>query len=636
MGICLLRTDAFSRLVLIGCLWAAAAANATEWSSYGGDLKSSKYSPLSQIDADNFADLKIAWVWESPDNAMVRSDRKLTPIGYKITPVIADGVLYVSTSLGQVVAIDASTGQQIWQFDSESWKAGRPTNLGFNHRGVALWTHEGAERVLMPTNDARLWSLDARTGKPDPVFGENGVVDLAQGLGREIDRKDYSVISAPTVVNDTVIVGSSIMDGPRRKEMPPGHVRGFDIRSGEQRWMFHTIAQKGEAGVETWEDNSWVYTGNTNVWTLMSADPETGYVYLPIGTPTNDWYGGHRKGDNLYAESLVCIDAATGERVWHFQMVHHGLWDYDLPAAPNLVDIVVDGKAIKAVAQVSKQGYVYVFDRINGEPVWPIEEQPVPQSTVPGERTSATQPHPTRPAPFEQQGISDDTLIDYTPELRKAALEIVAQYDHGPLFTPPSLRGTVNLPGWGGGANWTGAAVDPDTGVIYIPSVSSPMVVKLDKGNPKKTEFDYVRSRAVNALNGPAGLPLVKPPYSRVTAIDLNTGDHLWMVPFGDGLRQKVIAAGVKDPGPVGGVRPSGPLLTRTLLMIGEGGRSETPLLRAYDKDTGAVVGELPLPGPPTGTPMTYVQDGRQFVVLATGYADQARLVAVALPAEES
>jgi quinoprotein glucose dehydrogenase len=634
MGIRLLRTDAFTRLVLIGCLWATSTANATEWSSYGGDLKSSKYSNLSQIDADNFADLKIAWVWESPDNAMVRSDRKLTPIGYKITPVILDGVLYVSTSLGQVVAIDASTGQQIWQFDSESWKAGRPTNLGFNHRGVALWTHEGAKRVLMPTNDARLWSLDARTGEPDPAFGENGVVDLAQGLGREIDRKDYSVISAPTVVNDTVIVGSSIMDGPRRKEMPPGHVRGFDIRSGEQRWMFHTIAQKGEAGVETWEDNSWAYTGNTNVWTLMSADPETGYVYLPIGTPTNDWYGGHRKGDNLYAESLVCIDAATGERVWHFQMVHHGLWDYDLPAAPNLVDIVVDGKAIKAVAQVSKQGYVYVFDRISGEPVWPIEEQPVPQSTVPGERTSATQPHPMRPAPFEQQGISDDTLIDYTPELRKAALEIVAQYDHGPLFTPPSLRGTVNLPGWGGGANWTGAAVDPDTGVIYIPSVSSPMVVKLDKGNPKKTEFDYVRSRAVNALNGPAGLPLVKPPYSRVTAIDLNTGDHLWMVPFGDGLRQKVIAAGVKDPGPVGGVRPSGPLLTRTLLMIGEGGRSETPLLRAYDKDTGAVVGELPLPGPPTGTPMTYVQDGRQFVVLATGYADQARLVAVALPAE--
>jgi quinoprotein glucose dehydrogenase len=627
-------------VLFVGCLLLApftfaSAADDAGWSSYGADPQSTKYSPLAQIDAGNFADLEVTWIWDSPDNAMVRDNRRLTPIGYKSTPVIADGVLYVSTSLGQVAAIDAVTGTELWRFDTGSWRAGRPTNLGFNHRGVALWQGaEGTERVLMPTNDGRLWSLDAGTGKPDPQFGENGVVDLAQGLGREIERKHYSVISAPTIVGNTVIVGSSIMDGPRTKEMPPGHVRGFDIASGEQRWMFHTIPQKGEAGVETWEDGAWIHTGNTNVWTLMSADPESGYVYLPTGTPTNDWYGGHRKGDNLYAESLVCVDAATGERIWHFQMVHHGLWDYDLPAAPNLVDIVVDGKAIKAVAQVSKQGYLYVFDRLTGEPVWPIEERPVPQSQVPGEQTSATQPRPTRPAPFEQQGISSETLIDYTPELREAALKIVAEYDHGPLYTPPSLRGTINLPGWAGGANWSGAAVDPSSGIIYIPSVSSPMVVKLRPG--EKTEFDYVRGRGVNALEGPAGLPLVKPPYSRVTAIDLNTGEHLWMQPFGDGLRQKVIAAGIADPGAVGGPRPGGPLLTSTLLMIGEGGRSKRPVLRAFDKLNGSVVGEVPLPGPPTGTPMTYQQDGRQFIVLAAGYADQARLIALALPKERN
>lgn len=609
-----------------------AAGQAVEWTSYGSDLKSTKYSALAQIHAANFSDLEVAWVWDSPDNPMVRANRRLTPIGFKSTPIITEGVLYVSTSLGQVAAIEATSGKELWRFDSESWKAGRPTNLGFNHRGVALWQSKGASRILMPTNDGRLWSLDSITGKPDPEFGEGGVVDLTAGLGRDVDRKLYSVISAPTVVGDTVVVGSSIMDAPRTKEMPPGHVRGFDVRTGEQNWMFHTIAQRGEAGVETWEDDSWIKTGNTNVWTLMSADPETGYVYLPTGTPTNDWYGGHRKGDNLFAESLVCVDAATGEKVWHFQMVHHGLWDYDLPAAPNLVDIVVDGAPIKAVAQVSKQGFLYVFDRLTGKPVWPIEERAVPQSTVPGEASSPTQPHPTWPAPFEQQGISDDTLIDYTPELRQAAQEIVDQYDHGPLFTPPSLRGAINLPGWGGGGNWTGAAVDPDSGVIYIPSVSSPMVVKLVEGDPAKTEFDYVRSSAVNSLNGPAGLPLVKPPYSRITAIDLNTGEHVWMAPFGDGLRQRVIAAGVPDPGPVGGVRPTGPLLTKTLLMVGEGGRSPNPVLRAYEKSSGAVIGEIEVPGPPTGTPMTYMENGRQYIVLATGYADQAKLVALALP----
>jgi quinoprotein glucose dehydrogenase len=606
---------------------------ATDWRFYGQDRSSSKYSSLDQIDEENLQTLELAWTWESPDNAMVAVNRSLTPIGFKSTPIMIDDVLYVSTSLGQVVAIEAATGQTIWQFDSKTWNSGRPTNLGFNHRGVAYWRAGSAERILMPTNNGRLWSLDAKTGKPDPDFGENGVVDLTVGLGREINRKHYSVISAPMVVGDIVVVGSSILDGPPGREMPPGHVRGFNIKTGEQSWMFKTIPQKGEFGVDTWKNDSWVYSGNTNVWSLMSADPELGYVYLPTGTPTNDWYGGHRLGDNLFAESLICVDAATGERVWHFQMVHHGLWDYDLPAAPNLVDIVVDGKPIKAVAQVSKQGFLYVFDRVTGEPVWPIEERAVGQSTVPGEEVSATQPFPTKPAAFDYQGISEDNLIDFTPELRAAALEIVGQYDHGPMFTPPSLRGAINLPGWGGGANWSGAAVDPETGVIYIPSVTSPMVVKLSKADPQKTDFDYVRSRGVNAIQGPEGLPLIKPPYSRITAIDLNTGDHRWMVPFGDGLREQIIAKGIADPGAVGGGRPGGPLLTKTLLFVGDSGRrSGNPLLRVYNKQNGEVLREMALPTHPTGTPMTYMSGGKQFIVLAAGYAGEAKLLALALP----
>jgi quinoprotein glucose dehydrogenase len=609
------------------------AAENVEWPSYGGDAGSSKYSPLDQIDADNVANLQVVWEWDSPDNALVEADRKLTPIGFKSTPIMVDGTLYLSTSVGHVAALDAASGSTRWLFDTESYKGGRPTNLGFNHRGVGFWRDGQKSRVLMPTNDARLWSLDARTGKPDPDFGENGVVDLTVGLGREIDRKRYSVMSAPTIIGDTVVVGSSIWDAPRLKEAPPGHVRGFNVRTGEQNWIFHTIAQKGEVGVETWENDSWVYSGNTNVWTLMTADPELGYVYLPTGTPTNDWYGGERLGDNLFAESLICIDGATGERIWHFQAVHHGLWDYDFPAAPNLVDIVVDGKPIKAVAQVSKQAFIYVFDRETGEPVWPIEERPVPGSSIPGERAAATQPHPTRPAAFDLQGISDDTLIDLTPELKAEAWDIVKQFDYGPIFTPPSFKGTINLPGWGGGAEWTGAAVDPETGIIYIPSRTGPMVVQITEGDPEKTEFAYVRGRGVNAIKGPRGLPLTKPPFSRVTAIDLNTGDHLWMKPLGDGLRQTIIDKGFADPGPVGGGFPGGPLLTKTLLFIAEGGRRGSDwTLRAFDKRNGEVLAEIALPSPPTGTPMTYMINGKQYIVLATGYAASAKLIALALP----
>ena len=358
---------------------------AQDWPSYGGDNGSQKYSSLDQINADNVSKLEVSWEWESVDNPTVSANleegnNRAVPAAYKATPIVVDGVMYVSTSFGRIVALDAFSGELRWSFDTAAWQAGRPMNLGYNTRGVAHWRKGDKQRLFFATYDSYLWSIDLATGMPDPDFGESGRVDLVLGLGRDFERRLYGVISPPLVTNDRVIVNSAIHDSPQSLEMPPGDVRAFDPETGEVVWVFHTIPQAGEYGNETWENGSSEYTGNTNSWTIMSADDELGIVYIPIGTPTNDWYGGKRLGDNLFAESLVAVRADTGERVWHFQTVHHGLWDYDLPAAPTLVDITVDGRPLKAVAQISKQGFTYVFDRITGEPVWPIEERAVPPS----------------------------------------------------------------------------------------------------------------------------------------------------------------------------------------------------------------------------------------------------------------
>ena len=403
------------------------------------------------------------------------------------------------------------------------------------------------------------------------------------------------------MVGDVVIVGSSISDGARYIAAPPGDIRAFDVRTGEEVWRFNTIPEQDEYGIETWEDDSWTYTGNTNVWSIMSADLDLGIVYLPIGTPTNDWYGEHRLGDNLFAESLVAVDAATGERVWHYQLVHHGLWDYDIPAAPTLVDITVDGRPIKAVAQVTKQGFVYVFDRVTA---------------------------------FERQGVTIDDLIDFTPELRAEAEAILSEFEYGPLFTPPSERGTILMPGWGGGANWQGAAFDPETGYLYVPSRTGPMVVQLVEADPERSDFRYRRGGGRSAA-GPQELPLFKPPYARLTAYDLNNGERAWMVPHGDGIRQRLIDLGIPDPGPVGGGGYTGPLLTKNLLFLGHGGRrggGQPPVLRAFDKRTGTVVHATELPVTPSGTPMTYMAEGRQFIVMAYGSGEESGLIALAGP----
>lgn len=613
----------------------AMSAQAADWPSYGGDNGSQKYSSLDQIDAGNVSGLQNTWQWNSVDNPTVADNlaagnARAQPAGYKATPIVVDDTMYVPTSFGRIAALDAVSGAEKWIFDTRAWEAGTPTNLGYNTRGVGYWEENGDERIFFATNDSALWSIDAATGEPDSNFGDGGKIDLSQGLGREIDKTQYGVVSPPLVTNNRVVVNSIVLDGGRTKEMPPGHVRAFNPRTGDLEWMFKTIPQAGEFGNDTWEDGSWEYSGNTNSWTIMSSDDELGIVYIPIGTPTNDWYGGLRKGDNLFAESLVAVRAEDGELLWHFQMVHHGVWDYDLPAAPTLVDITVDGRSIKAVAAISKQGFTYVFDRVTGEPVWPIEEREVPQSTVPGEVLSATQPFPTKPAAFEPQGISDETLIDFSEELRREALQNIEVYDYGPLFTPPSLRGAIQFPGWGGGGEWHGAAFDPDTGLYYIPSASVPIVVQLRESPPERSDLGFVRG-GPRSVSGPQGLPLTKPPYGRITAINLNTGEHEWMVPHGEGIRQQIIDMGILDPGPVGNASRVGPLLTKTLLFMAQrdGDRN---LIRAYNKANGDIIHEHELPLPPQGTPMTYSIDGKQYISIAVGGGGDSRLVTMSLP----
>jgi quinoprotein glucose dehydrogenase len=581
------------------------------WPVYGGDRASSRYSPLDQIHRGNVARLEIAWRWRSPDNDVpaVRN------AAFEATPLALDGVLYTSTSGSQVAAIDGETGQTRWRYDPRSYDAGRPSNNGFLHRGVATWTDGdgGPRRIFIATGDARLIALHAATGLPIAGFGAGGAVDLRAGIPRLDGRHiQYGMTSPPAICGDVVVVGSSIHDGEISPPSPPGDVRGFDARSGRLLWTFHTVPRAGEPGVETWEDESWRQNGAANVWAPMSVDDEHGRVYLPVSCPTNNYYGGRRPGDNLYANSVVALDCATGQRIWHFQTVHHDIWDYDLPAAPNLVDLVVDGRPIEAVAQVTKLGFVFVLDRATGEPLWPIDEVAVPPSTVPGERAAPTQPIPTRPPPFERQGVSIDELNDATPQVHAAAVDIISRYDWGGLFEPPSLRGAIVNPGIGGGANWGGASFDPETGMLYVPSVGSlPFLARMQSAGP--ADLWYAEP---TILTGPPGhFNLFKPPFGTITAYDLGRGEIRWRVPNNGGN---------------GVVGQSSTLLTKTLLFFET--RSE-PKLAAFDKATGERLWEIGLPANASGAPMTYLAGGLQHVVVAVGVGDQpTELVALRLP----
>ena len=615
---------------------------------YGGDLDSTKYSPLDQITADNVADLEIAWRWRT-DNFGPRPDFK-----YQATPLMIGGVLYTTAGWRRnVVAIDGATGETLWMYRYDEGARGDVAPVrASSGRGVAYWTDGGDDaRVIHVTKGYHLVALNATTGQPIPTFGQEGAVDLYDGLDRPRPEDGQIGLNSPAmVIGDVIVLGAALQATAPSPEFTAGFVRGFDVRTGERLRIFHTIPQPGEFGHDTWGNDSWRYTGNTGVWAPMSADPELGYIYLPVETPTNDLYGGHRPGDNLFAESL---DAKTGERVWHFQFVHHGIWDYDIPTPPALVDITVNGRRIKAVAQVTKQAFTYVFDRVTGEPVWPIEERAVPQSDVPGERTSPTQPFPTRPAPFDRQGVTAGDLLDFTSEINAEALRIASEYRRGPLFTPPmlagadGLRGLLMLPQMTGGANWQGGAVDAETGILYVASVTSPTVAGLTN-NPARSTMDYVGGGGARRTPegcgeiGPLGLPLIKPPWGRITAIDLNSGDHLWMVPNGetpDCVKNHPALSGLEIP-KTGKPERSGILVTKTLVFAGEGGGlfatptwAGGPMFYAYDKQTGEIVWEVELPKNQSGIPMTYMLDGKQYIVMAmSARGEPAELVALALP----
>lgn len=614
---------------------------AGEWPVYGGDNAGAKYSPLAQIDRDNVAELKTAWEWDSPDTAIRDAHPDLAPGEFQATPLMVDGVLYVSTAMCQICAIDAVTGRTLWVYDPGTWKRGAFTSKGLLSRGVAYWRDGDDARVILGTGDNRLIALNAATGQPVKSFGVEGEVDLGTiGLSRPLARDPadlFGSTSPPAICADVIVIGQYIHDRPVIREMPPGDVRGFDVRTGALKWTFHTVPMKGEYGYETWLDGSADRNGNANIWAPITADDEAGLVYLPGTCPTNNFYGGDRPGDNLFGNSLICLDARTGERRWHFQFVHHDIWDYDLPCAPNLVDITVKGRRIKAVAQATKSGFLFVFDRLTGQPVWPIEERPVPQSRLAGERTSPTQPFPTWPKPFEAAGMNPDMLVDFTPEIRAEAQKILDGYEYGPIFLPFSTRPTIQRPAWVGGANWAGAGVDPETGVMFIPSTSSIAAMALDEqgrrvAGANETEEIAGSSRVVT---GPRGLPLIKPPYGRITAVDLNTGEHLWMKPNGPGATDSP-AMKPFNLGWVGSTGRVGPLVTKTLLFVGEGPhdpRYAKKVLRAYDKATGEILAEIPLPGHTLGPPMTYMAGGKQYVVCGMGFRRQPhKLVALALP----
>ncbi len=610
---------------------------AGDWPHYGGDRGSRKYSPLDQINAENASKLAIAWTWDSPDIPIQEGNRRLFSFAHEYTPLAIGGRLYTSTSLAQVAAIDGSTGETIWVYNPKSYEAGRPTNLGFVHRGLAYWTDGTQERLYLAAHDGFLYAIDAKTGELVSEFGEQGRVNLTTAIPLASAPRNYTMTSPPVVCRDVVIVGSSISDGPQNKEAPRGDVQAFDARTGKPAWLFHTVPQEGEFGNDTWENDSWKYTGNTNVWTLMSADEELGYVYLPLSTPTNDWYGGQRLGDGLFAESLVCLDATTGKRVWHFQTVHHGVWDYDLPGAPVLCDIKVDGEQIPAVAQITKTGFTFMFDRTNGKPVWPIEERARAAQHRAGRTTFAD------PAVSDQAGPLRTARRDRGKPGRFHARDLCrGQEDSRPVRSrsvvhSPDRKGDGQSARLGRRRELVGSGIRPRRGHAF-----RPVDHRTDFGEAGQARSGAVESDVHSRRGGlrPAGhrpasgLPLFKPPWGRITAIDLNTGEHAWMVPHGDGPREEVSKMVGHDVGPLGS-GGGGPVLTKTLLFIGQGaggrgGRSGggANVLRAFDKANGKIVAEVELAAAPSGTPMTYMADGKQYIVLATM---DRKLVAISL-----
>jgi quinoprotein glucose dehydrogenase len=693
----------------------------TEWPTYGADLRNTHYRPLDQIDASNFSKLEIAWRFKT-DNLGSRPEFKLEG-----TPLMVNGIIYATGgNRRSVVALDATTGELLWVHGEHEGARGAAAPRQLSGRGVAWWSDGKEERILYVTPGYRLIALDAKTGALVKSFGENGAVDLKladdQTFFPDLTTGEIGLQSAPVVAKDTVIVGAAFREGMTPKSMRnnKGYVRGFDVRSGKRLWIFHTIPVKGEAGYDTWLNGSAEYTGNTGVWTQISVDEQLGLVYLPVESPTGDYYGGHRPGANLYGESLVCVDLKTGQRKWHYQLVHHPLWDMDISSAPILADINVNGRAVKAVAQPTKQGILYVFDRVTGQPVWPIEEKPAPKGDVPGEWYAPTQPIPTKPVAYARNGVSVDDLIDFTPKMRDEALTAVAKYKIGPVFTPPveskvgGPMATLTLGTASGGTNWPGGSYDPETHNVYVYACNACLTpIGLVQPPKELSDMNYVAGTAgqeVRMRTGPGegsgadavaerpapaagrsgrggrggrggaasggapgadtaaagaaaggrgaggggggggggllieGLPLIKPPYATISAINLDQGEIVWQVAHGetpDNIRNNPALKGMNIPRTGQSGYNIGTLVTKSLVVAGDGAITTTPsgaraaMLRAYDKATGKEVGSVMMPAPQSGSPMTYMANGRQYIVIAvSGGPYSGEYLAFTLPVD--
>jgi quinoprotein glucose dehydrogenase len=673
-------------VIVAGLLGAAMALSAqvrfkdTEWPTHSADLAGSRYRPLDQINASNFNKLEIAWHFRT-ESIGNRPEFKLEG-----TPLMVNGVLCATAgSRRAAIALDAATGELLWVHGEREGARGAAAPRQLSGRGLAYWTDGKEERVLYVTPGYRLICLDAKTGGLVKSFGKDGVVDLKLDDDQTIALVDGEIglQSAPVVAKDTIIIGAAFREGMTPKSMHnnKGFVRGFDVRTGKRLWIFHTIPMKGEPGYETWEKGSAEYTGNTGVWTQVTVDEQLGLVYLPVESPTGDYYGGHRPGNNLYGESLVCVDLKTGQRKWFFQLVHHPLWDMDISSAPILADINVNGRAIKAVAQPTKQGILYVFDRVTGQPVWPIEERPVEKGDVEGEWYAPTQPFPTKPPPYSRNGVTPDILVDFTPAIHDQAMTIAAKYKLGPVFTPPTasnangLLAPLTLGTAGGGSNWWGGSYDPETHTVFVTASNASLTpIGLVHAPKEVSDMNYILGtdgQEIRIARGPGenagadaapilrtaapppapanplnvqGLPLVKPPYGTLSAINLDKGEITWQVPHGetpDAIRNHPLLKGVNLPrtGQTGGVVTA---VTKTLVLAGDPQVTTTAdhprgaMLRAYDKATGKEVGAIYMPAQQSGGIMTYMLNGKQYIVVAvSGGAYSGEYIAYSLPSAD-
>ncbi len=696
-----MKTIPLTLALISVCSFAQTHANKeSEWPTYAADLAGTRYRPLSQINASNFSKLEVAWTFKT-DSIGNRKEFKLEG-----TPLMVNGVVYATAgSRRAAIALDAATGELLWVHGEHEGDRGAAAPRQLSGRGLAYWTDGKQERILYVTPGYRLICLDAKTGQVVSSFAKNGVVDLKldddQTILPDLTTGEIGLQSAPVVAKDTIIIGAAFREGMTPKSMRnnKGYVRGFDVKTGKRLWIFHTIPLKNEVGYDTWEKGSAEYTGNTGVWTQVTVDEQLGLVYLPVESPTGDYYGGHRPGNDLFGESLVCVDLKTGQRKWHYQLVHHPLWDMDISSAPILADITVNGRAIKAVAQPTKQGFLYVFDRVTGKPVFGIEERAVEKGTVPGEWYAPTQPFPVKPPAYSRNGVSPDDLIDFTPALHEQALKAIAKYHIGPVYTPPvesKLEGplaTLTLGTASGGTNWPGASYDPETHIVYAYACNACLTpIGLMRAPKTLSDMDFVAGTAgqeVRNRQGPGegvgadtplpsrtpppppaegagrggrgrgaaaaagggggltvqGLPLIKPPYGTISAISLDSGDIVWQIAHGDtpdAIRNSAALKGLIIPRTGQSGYNVGTLITKTLVIAGEGMVTTTPehprgaMLRAYDKATGKDAGAVYMPAPQTGSPMTYMLKGKQYIIVAvSGGNYSGEYIAFTLPASE-